>query len=1168
MRRAAEATQDGDVLESTGIADAGLVRLRQLSVLDFLDHDPRPTIVVDVSHGGANMKQLCMVATNASLRRNSRLMNKLGLTTIAGEAVAEDLLRFKAWASQACGSTLAKAAFFGHDWVSFTIEAGLRVISGHAAEEQQDELSCSTAHACSEAAAMISDPVTGDADNLNFQGASESKGNSLKKHHSQERGDPLLNALWSANQPPMHPSRTPLAPGLSDHAQFARTFDWKRTGLGPMETWSAELRTLFSLVMSNPHPALLYWGDDLIGIYNESYVPIISSKHPQHMGLSFKETWASFWADARADLQYVKMTGQSVERHDEQFFVDRSGFLEETYFSWTIIPVFDGSSSVAGMYIPIDEVTRRKVGERRVITLKGLSELIMATHNLPDFYAQALKGLEGNGCDIPFALIYSCEEPGDANGSAQGHVCGLRGTLGVPPAHDAAQTTLDIESSQAGFGPQIREAMRSPEPSYFSVERGTLDPSLVDGLNTRGYKDPCRAVVVIPVQDSATKSYMAFFIMGINSRRPYDEDHRYFFEILAKQINKWMQYTILSEEKLNRDQQAQIELSAQLAARTQEVQISETRFATVATYAPVGIFIADRDGHLKFFNEQWYELSGHPKNGRAAETWADYVHEEDLEPLTNTWLETIHKHVPTTMQFRFKKPWTAPDGTQSPTWVLGSSYPELGPERELKTIFGCLTNISEQKWAESLQTKRMEEALELKRQQEYFIDITSHEMRNPLSAILQCADAIIDSLTAYERQCDPSAQEILRGNLEAAQTISLCAQHQKRIVDDVLTLSKINSALLLVTPVDVEPLEVVKKTMGIYKREVESKRIAMELHVLDSYRDLDITLVKLDPSRLQQILINLITNAIKFIDSGDTRAVIVSVGATLECPSEQSGNTFEYFPTRSNHVDLAQQPDLETEDVVYLLFSVKDTGPGMSETEKKLLFNRFSQVSPRTHVQYGGSGLGLFISRELTELQHGEIGVESETGKGSTFAFYLKTRRSSQAAAGEAVDDAASMASNGQSAFDGNPSPPACASAIDDRAKADEQLSVLLVEDNLVNQRVLEKQLKHHGLAVHVANHGGDALRDLPKFNVWRGKESDGLPLSVMLMDIEMPVMDGLVCARRIRELQQEQYIVRHVPILAVTGNARKEHVKAAMDAGMVGYAVVLVERVIHLGIR
>jgi CheY-like chemotaxis protein len=109
----------------------------------------------------------------------------------------------------------------------------------------------------------------------------------------------------------------------------------------------------------------------------------------------------------------------------------------------------------------------------------------------------------------------------------------------------------------------------------------------------------------------------------------------------------------------------------------------------------------------------------------------------------------------------------------------------------------------------------------------------------------------------------------------------------------------------------------------------------------------------------------------------------------------------------------------------------------------------------------------------------------------------------------------------------------------------------LIVEDNIVNQKVLSKQLRSAGCTVHVANHGGEALSFLSKTRFWAGNENNGLLLHIILMDLEMPVMNGLTCVKRIRELQKEGVITRHVPVIAVTANARSEQIATAKESGM-----------------
>lgn len=117
---------------------------------------------------------------------------------------------------------------------------------------------------------------------------------------------------------------------------------------------------------------------------------------------------------------------------------------------------------------------------------------------------------------------------------------------------------------------------------------------------------------------------------------------------------------------------------------------------------------------------------------------------------------------------------------------------------------------------------------------------------------------------------------------------------------------------------------------------------------------------------------------------------------------------------------------------------------------------------------------------------------------------------------------------------------------------------ILLVEDNLVNQKVLSKQLQNAGCVVHVANHGQEALEFLEKSCLWSGNPG-GHAVDIVLMDLEMPVMDGLTCARRIRELQSQSMLVTHVPVIAVTANARKEQIEVSIAAGMVSSCSVAI---------
>ncbi|KAK1029671.1 hypothetical protein LTS16_019535 [Friedmanniomyces endolithicus] len=977
-------------------------------------------------------------------------------------------------------------------------------------------------------------------------------------------------------------TRLPVSPSMPSHIQFARSVDWAATALGPIEFWSSDLRQMCNLIMASPHPAAMYWGDDLIAIYNEAYILLAGQKHPMLMGQSYREAWVEIWDEVKDVFASARVTGEATMKDDDCLFMKRNDFLEETYFSWSIIPMVGQDGSVMGLYNPAFEKTRRKIAERRMLTLREVGERTASARDVKGFWAAVLGSFEFNTHDSPFLLLYSVADEYDSDASSVHsnsvigtRQCWLEGALGVPEGHMSAPDQVDLRAGTEGFGPVFREVMSTDKPILLEVGGKELPEELLQGLEYRGFGDPVRAVVICPIHPTTGDggSILGFVVLGVNPRRPYDDDYSLFVQLLSRQLATSLASVVLFEEEIRRGQKAaklaaldRIELSEQLAARTQEAIESETKFTRMAEFAPVGMFIADHSGRITFANDTWYDISRVPRSATNSaesgrDTWMEAIKPEDQELVKRLWTDLVADAKAVSSEFRFKTKWRNRNGAPGDTWVLFSAYPETYENGRLKSVFGSITDISQQKWAEGIQTRKMEEAVELKRQQMNFIDITSHEMRNPLSAILQCADEIANSLTAFRQSGDTEIpDELVASCLDSAQIINLCSQHQKRIVDDILTLSKLDSQLLLVTPVDAQPLTVVQRALKMHEGELQAADIQMKFVVDQSYRDLDLDWVRLDPSRVLQVLINLTTNAIKFTGTESKRTITVTVAASRERPSALQRAPVEYFPTRRKSMARINEADWGDGEVVYIHFSVKDTGRGLNPEEKKMLFMRFSQTSPRTHVQYGGSGLGLFISRELTELQGGEVGVASESGKGSTFAFYVAARRSTApveedggAAAKKSTNKYAKSlqslgAAHKPSQTKANGAHPSPASQREETPPIPNK--VLIVEDNLVNQRVLQKQLKNLGTEVHLANHGGEALEKLRQSTYWAAGGGE-LELGVVLMDQEMPVMDGLTCTRKIRELEAEGKLTGHVPIIGVTANARAEQIQTALEAGM-----------------
>lgn len=935
------------------------------------------------------------------------------------------------------------------------------------------------------------------------------------------------------------------------------------------------------MVMGSPHPAAMYWGPEHIAIYNEAYVPMAGQKHPDLMGQSYKVAWKEIWPDIEPIFESATQSGQATMKNDHRLIINRHGFDEETFFSWSIVPLVGEDGSVVGLYNPAFENTRRKVAERRMLTLRDVGEKTAMARDVRSFWAQVQAGLEFNEDDIPFALVYSVSEDCESDMSSMhsGSLSNppqliLEASLGIPDGHPRLVTPLDLRTSTDGFAAYMRDSMaKAGVPIVLSKEDGTLEGGLMDGFTFRGAVTFCRSIVIFPIHPTTGgESVVGFLVMGLNPQRPYDDDYQLFIHLLSRQLATSMASVVLFEEEIKRGQRAarlaaldRQELTQQLHLRTQEVEESELKFTRMAEFAPVAMFIADHVGLITYCNDMWFAIAQRPRDDYFVDSWMDEVNDEDRPALEEAWQRLTRQKDAITVEFRFKQA-REESGSVIENWVLMSAYPEKFLDGSIKEIFGCMTNISQQKLAEQIQDQRRQEAVELKRQQENFIDITSHEMRNPLSAILQCADEIsallgtYRSKTEFNREAD-NLKAALEACLEAANTITLCASHQKRIVDDVLTLSKLDSQLLLVTPVDVQPVAVVQRVLKMFEGELNANGIEMTFQVKNRFIDLGVDWVKLDPSRLLQVLINLMTNAIKFTNSRAQRKIIVTLDASKHIV-ERTDSHISFFPSdRPDTDEITDKPDWGTGEKLNLHFSVQDTGRGLDEHEKTLLFQRFSQASPRTHVQYGGSGLGLFISRILTELQGGQIGVDSQKGVGSTFSFYVQSRRA-EVLKDETVSVAPPLTrAPGSSTTIENRQPQRVPTLITAKAQpviapppspGRRVFDVLIVEDNLVNQKVLQRQLKNSGNNTLVANHGGEAIDIIKKSRYWKGHEQSGAEISVILMDLEMPVMDGMTCTRKIRELEQKGTIVSHIPIIAVTAYARPEQIDDAKGAGVV----------------
>ncbi|THW84192.1 hypothetical protein D6D15_09039 [Aureobasidium pullulans] len=909
---------------------------------------------------------------------------------------------------------------------------------------------------------------------------------------------------------------------------FLVNHNWESKAVGPVQSWPTMLRQIYTTILASREPRIIYWGNDMLMLYNEQARFVTGEMHPLALGEPFIKVWGIVVL-----TEIIKMIrtgakrGKAVLQRDHEFILMRYGYPESCFFDVVLLPIPSPEGRFLGVVTEFTEVTEKVLQKHRREMSKALLQNILKVTDVSDLRQAFVRTVATDSKDISYAVVYSRSKSPAIQDTETFHL-------------EAYHNIKDIGDN---LPDEIVATLRGTTSDVVVLQqsKGTLPKEFAVSIPDIGLVDTAYVLPIVGL-DGVHLSDIA--ILGLNPRRSVSPSVRQFAESIRDLLFKSFALCSLPLEQRQAQEFSQA-LSQQLETMTVKAEISERNFTRMLRDAPIGMCMHRSDGHCVYVNDILLELLGMSRANffKAAEegiAWREAVHDDDFEAVNQTWTAAIETGKPMSAEFRVK-PNLIPNEVR---WLEISAQQRHDQDGHLEYLYVWLRDVSSRK---QLAEQKLADALETKRRSEIFIDMVSHEMRNPLGAILLLADGILSSLPCVS---DPTQSSILTADarsslVDVAANIQLCARHQKVIIDEVLTFSRLDSKLLVLAPEQIRPTETVQSVLKMVKAELDYDKIQGSMALQPSYTDLAVDNVLLDPGRLAQIILNFMTNAIKFTKNSDKRHIVISIGASRTQPSADDCQVTLIKP-RGERVETAARRLSITEDPIgediYLIFSVRDTGCGLTETEMGHLFHRFSQASPKTYKQYGGSGLGLFISRELVELQGGQIGVHSEYGKGSTFAFYIKTARVEIPVEPPTAELAQTSISDHMRVVDG---PTA-------QKPQTADLHVLVVEDNAINQKILAQQLRKTGCAkVHVADHGQDALELLSTTTFFKYVGIDQVPLSVILLDVEMPIMDGLTCARRIRELEQKHEIIRHVPIIGITANARVEQISACIEAGM-----------------
>ncbi|WP_193615658.1 PAS domain S-box protein [Massilia sp. YMA4] len=510
------------------------------------------------------------------------------------------------------------------------------------------------------------------------------------------------------------------------------------------------------------------------------------------------------------------------------------------------------------------------------------------------------------------------------------------------------------------------------------------------------------------------------------------------------------------------------------------VRHGEQRLQEIIKMMPIGLFLKGADGRMLEMNPACEAQFGYTlrelQDGEYAhlhtpEEMAEFrrrdaeafAHGDLIDFEETLWNPRLreHRHLRT-----FKKP--VYDEQGKPAYLIGMSI-DITDSKHAEQALRELNEHLEERVAR--RTEQLEEAKQVAEEASMakgqFLANMSHEIRTPMNGVIGMA------YLALKTDLDPRQRDYL-------EKIRFAGEHLLRIIDDILDISKIEAGKLDIEQVPFSMEHVIRTLTTVVAPKAAGKELALEF-------DLDPALPPVlvgDPLRLNQVLINYTTNAIKFSEQGSIRVSVKNVMAD--------------------------------ERHCLVRFEVSDEGIGLSEAEMGKLFQSFQQADASTTRAYGGTGLGLAICKQLAQLMGGEVGVHSSPGAGSTFWFTARLGIGS--ASGAVARQDADV-----------PALPGTVAALKDAR-------ILLVEDNTFNQQIAQEMLEEAGAAVCVANNGAEALELLRQTG-----------FDCVLMDVQMPLMDGLEATRRIRADPR----LAGLHVLAMTATATNEDRERCLAAGM-----------------
>ena len=323
------------------------------------------------------------------------------------------------------------------------------------------------------------------------------------------------------NRPPLQTTDSIQFLGGGEMGALMRAHDWSQTPLGPARLWPQSLRTAVSICLDSRFPIVVWWGAELVMLYNDGYKQILGTKHPAALGAPGQNCWPEIWETIRPMLGGVLERGEATWSDDLLLLLERNGYPEECYFTFSYSPIRDESGGIGGIFTPVNETTERVIGERRLRTLRDLAARKSDAPAEEQTWSVAAQTLAENPYDVPFAILYKL-----LPGSTTLEPAAM---AGLPEGHSLARP-IDLQANDSALARTLANVVSQGAPALLE------DLSAFENIPEGVWKAAPLSALAIPIKLPGQEALAGILLSGVNPRKRLDEKYNSFFTLVAGQI--------------------------------------------------------------------------------------------------------------------------------------------------------------------------------------------------------------------------------------------------------------------------------------------------------------------------------------------------------------------------------------------------------------------------------------------------------------------------------------------------------------------------------------------------------------------------------------------------------------------------------------------------------